>query len=272
MRWARYIWIRELRHREVRFEQNPRFVDWGPMYRVARPALARLTGRAATELDGYAAELQALHGSLAGEAGGLPSAGALMQAPLLYVLVRAERPTVAIETGISAGYSTRFILEAMARNGVGELHSIGLAEFQVRPQDTGSRGLLADRQVGWLVPEGLRGRWHCQLGRSEELLPALLAEHHGRVELFLHDSLHTEATMLWEYGQATPHLAPGGLLVSHDIHTTPAWFAFLRARSLLGDEELDHDLGAVRIGRRSGEERPEVPGPLSGTSPRPASG
>lgn len=228
---------------------------------MARSALARLTGHPPAELDGFAAELAPIHDALVAQAGPLPSAGALMQAPLLYVLTRAERPAVVVETGISAGYSTRLLLEAMARNGAGRLVSIGIARFQVRSEDARTHEALADREVGWLVPPGLRERWSCRLGPSETLLPALLAELSGRLDLFLHDSLHTEATMLWEYRQAVPHLAPGGLLLSHDIHTTAAWWKYLAERGLAGDEELDHDLGAVRVGRRpDGPSAPTGPG------------
>src|SRR5580658_549999 len=58
--WAEYVWIRELRHREVTFRQNPRFRDWRPMYRVARASLARLAQRPVGELDAYFEELAPL--------------------------------------------------------------------------------------------------------------------------------------------------------------------------------------------------------------------
>ena len=256
--WARYLWTRELRGREVTFRENPRFVDWRPMYEVARPGLLRLLGTERGAADAFFDELAPLHRDLDNEAGALPSAGALIQAPLLYVLVRATRPQRVIETGISSGYSARLILEAMERNGAGHLDSIGVDVFAARED---GRAQLAGRGIGWLVPERLHGRWTLRKGKSDDLLPGLLAETPGPIDLFLHDSLHQYPTMHWEYATAFPRIAPGGFLASHDIHANAAWPDFLREQGLAGDEQLDHDLGVVRV--------PSAP---TGTSPRPASG
>jgi hypothetical protein len=262
--WARYVWVRELQHREVAFDVNPRFHDWRPMYRVARPHLARLTGRPAAELDGFFAELAPLHAQLRQEVGALPSAGALIQAPLLYVLARATRPTRAIETGISSGYSARLLLEAMERNGAGHLDSIGIDVFGMTRRPGEAPTALDTRHVGWLVPPALRHRWELHLGTSQEKLPPLLAGRGRDLDLFLHDSLHQYPTMFWEYATAAPALRPGAYLASHDVHANRAWPDFLAREGLTHDEELDHDLGVVRWS----DARPTA----SGTSPTPASG
>ena len=215
------------------------------MYRVSRAALARLADRPVAELDGYFDELGSLQSELLRSVGPLPSAGALMQGPLLYVLVRALRPRRIIETGISSGYSARLMLEALERNQAGQLTSIGIDVFGRTPQPGEAPTALAARHVGWLVPERLKGRWSLKIGPSEEQLPPLLQT--GRdLDLFLHDSLHQYATMHWEYASAWPCLTDGGVLASHDIHANRAWPDFLREERLAGDEELDHDLGVVR--------------------------
>ncbi|MCI4335964.1 MAG: class I SAM-dependent methyltransferase [Thermoplasmata archaeon] len=245
--WVRYIWVREIRPREVGFRANPRFLDWGPMYRVSRRALARVLDRPVEELDGYFAELGPLHRSLWEEVGELPSAGALIQAPLLYVMIRARRPQRLIETGISSGYSARLILEALERNGVGHLDSIGVDIFALRSSTAADDTGLAGRRVGWLVRPGLSGRWTLHLGKSDEHLPPVLAALDGPLDLFLHDSLHQYPTMRWEYSTAWPHLASEGLLLSHDIHANPAWFEFLGDHAVSESAELDHDLGVARV-------------------------
>jgi Methyltransferase domain len=244
--WAEYVWIRELRHREVTFRQNPRFRDWRPTYRVARAPLARLAQRPVGELDAYFEELAPLQADLLGSVGPLPSAGALMQAPLLYVLVRALRPKRLIETGISSGYSARLILEAIERNGDGHLTSIGIDVFGRTPQPGEAASPLETRRIGWLVPDRLKGAWTLRVGTSEEHLPELVAGGRRDLDVFLHDSLHQYATMRWEYATAFPALSDGALLASHDIHANAAWPEFVREHRLGGDEELDHDLGAVR--------------------------
>jgi Methyltransferase domain len=239
----------------VLFDTNPRFRDWGPMYRVARRPMARLTGRPIDELDRAFAELGPLHAQLRAEAGALPSAGALMQAPLLYVIVRVLRPQRLIETGISSGYSARLILEALERNGGGHLDSIGVDVFALRTGRGSAPSPLEGRHVGWLVPERLKSRWDLHIGRSDELLPALVPAGRRDLDLFLHDSLHQYPTMHWEYATAAPALTPGAILASHDVHANAAWPDFLRESGLSSDVELDHDLGAVRMPDRAPDAR-----------------
>lgn len=244
--WLHWIWVRELHAREIFFRDHPRFLFWRPMYRVSRRPLAHLLGRPLAELDGYFDELAPLHTQLVQEVADYPIAGALSQAPLLYVLVRATKPAWVIETGISSGYSTRLLLEGLRRNGSGHLDSIGVDVFAVRDQEHPDSAALARRRVGWLVPESFAPFWRLHLGRSEEILPGLLQGRGATLDLFLHDSLHQYATMKWEYATAYPALAPGGLLASHDIHTSPAWREFLAERRLSEAAELDRDLGVAR--------------------------
>jgi hypothetical protein len=195
--WARYVWVREIRQQEVPFEVNPRFRDWRPMYRVARPGLERLTGLPPSRLDAYFGELGPLQRSLVTEVGALPSAGALMQAPIIYVLVRALQPKLLIETGISSGYSARLILEALRRNGGGFLHSIGIDVFALRDPTQPEASGLGSRRVGWLVPPEFQDLWALHIGKSEDVLPGLLTSAASPVDLFLHDSLHQYPTMRW---------------------------------------------------------------------------
>jgi hypothetical protein len=245
-RWTRYLFEHEILHREVRFGDHPRFRDWRPMYRLCREDLARLCGRRAEELDRYFAELPQLHDALAREVTDLPAAGALWQAPLLYVVVRAMQPRWLIETGISSGYSSRFLLEALARNGTGHLDSIGLNELALGRTPEAIARSIAGRPVGWLVPERLHSLWGRHVGTSQAVLPTLLADRADPLDIFLHDSEHVFATMMAEYSTAFPRLGAGGWLLSHDIHNSAAWPQFLAEHHLVGDAELDHDLGAVR--------------------------
>ncbi|MCI4368430.1 MAG: class I SAM-dependent methyltransferase [Thermoplasmata archaeon] len=245
--WARFLYRHDLRHEDVRLMDNPRFADWEPMYRVAREPLARLTGRTPEELDRFYRELAPIHRQLEAEAGRLQGASALMQAPLLYLIVRATHPALALETGVSSGFSSRLILEALEANGSGELHSIGVAQVAAGRSSDGLGDAVAARPIGYLVSERLRARWHLHFGRSDDVMPGLLTSLAQPLDLFLHDSRHQYDTMTWEYTTALPHLRPNGLLLSHDIHTCRAWPDFIAARSLAGDEELDHDLGGVRV-------------------------
>lgn len=159
--------------------------------------------------------------------------------PQLYAVVRAVKPAVVVETGVASGLSSAHILRALAVNGSGALHSIDLPNVQ-----HGSI-LPRGRASGWIVPDSLRGPWTLHVGDSREILPALLGAL-GRVDLFLHDSDHSYESMSFEFEQAYPRLAPGGLLMSDDVHLHGAWKDFC----------AKHGLRPARIGHLGLTQKP----------------
>lgn len=131
---------------------------------------------------------------------------------LLYGLTRAVKPQIVVETGVAHGVSTAFILQALRENGAGRLHSIDLPPLAVD----------ADRFVGTLVPEDIRDRWTLHRGSVQRLLPRVLRSV-GHVGLFVHDSLHTYAHMMWELQSVTPFLEAGAAVVMDDVHRNAAF-------------------------------------------------
>jgi predicted O-methyltransferase YrrM len=122
----------------------------------------------------------------------------------LYLLVRAARPRIAVETGVLYGGSSGHILAAMDANGEGELYSIDLPHHPGEPS------------TRFLVPGHLHRRWTLVEGDTRRQLPPLLGRL-GAIDWFFHDSLHTFDHMTWEYETALPFLSPGGILASHDV-------------------------------------------------------
>jgi len=72
------------------------------------------------------------------------------------------------------------------------------------------------------VPPELHDRWTFVPGASRRRLAPLLAEL-GSIDLFVHDSHHTRATMRVEFAAAWPALAPGGVLLADDVHGNDAF-------------------------------------------------
>lgn len=158
----------------------------------------------------------------------------------LYCLVRLVAPEKVLETGVANGSSTCAILEAMRCNGKGTLYSIDLvfkqdaaldcrlSEANIKMEDCTT--IPCDKEPGWLVPHEWRDRWEFIEGDSLEEMPKLLMST-GPIDIFFHDSVHTEAHMLQEFRIVYPHLREGGLLLADDIfirdHDAIAKFALI---------------------------------------------
>jgi hypothetical protein len=120
-----------------------------------------------------------------------------------WTLCRLLRPAVVVETGVHDGLSSAVILQALAANGGGRLVSIDLPSLD----------LPAGKTPGWLVPEELRKNWTLRLGDARKLLEPALDEC-GRIDLFFHDSDHSQLHQRFELTSARKHMAAGGVLYS----------------------------------------------------------
>lgn len=136
-----------------------------------------------------------------------------------YVVCRLLKPAVVVETGVAYGVTSSFILHALETNGKGVLYSIDLPPLA---RD-------ADKFVGVLVPAELRHRWKLFRGVNKRVLPSLLKEL-GRVDLFLHDSLHTYDNMKFELRRIVPYLSRPGVVISDDIHGNRAFLEWVLER------------------------------------------
>lgn len=151
----------------------------------------------------------------------------------LMILLRPER---VVETGVARGVTSRMILEALDRTGTGHLWSIDLPAMD---------GTLHD-QVGVAVPERLRSRWTYIVGTSRQRLPDLLAQI-APIDLFVHDSSHTERNMLFELQHAWPALRRGGL-IADDIQQSRAFARFTATVTAADCYVAQADDGSALIG------------------------
>jgi hypothetical protein len=128
------------------------------------------------------------------------------QAAAIWCVVAHSRPAIVVETGVAHGLTSRVILEGLKRNGAGHLWSIDLPA--VDP--------ALHREIGIAVQPDLRSRWSYVAGTSRERLPGLVRKL-KRVDLFVHDSLHTARNMCFELDTVWPTLTPGGIAVVDDV-------------------------------------------------------
>jgi len=138
----------------------------------------------------------------------------------IWCLIRHLRPRNVVETGVLHGVTSRFILEALERNGVGHLWSIDLPPMEPVWQD----------EIGIAVGDRFRSRWSYIKGTSKRRLPGLLSSL-GQIDLFIHDSLHSEQNVRFEVDRAFAALRPGGAIVVDDIDANWAFRTFTQAFS-----------------------------------------
>jgi len=146
----------------------------------------------------------------------------------IWSLIRKLNATRIVETGVAHGVTTRFILEALA--GRGQLWSIDLPPTAA-PE--------LHRDIGAAVGIWPAEQWSLILGPSRRRLPRLLAAV-APIDIFVHDSQHSEYNMLFEMTRAWDALRPGGALVVDDVDLNWAFEDFSRtvnARKLIAEAE-----------------------------------
>ncbi len=160
-----------------------------------------------------------------------------LRAQILYVVCRLVRPAIVVETGVADGFSSSFILAALEENRRGSLYSIDL------PNQAGQE-VPKDKATGWVIPERLRARWVLGLGSSRELLPSLLARL-KTIDVFFHDSYHCYENMIFEFGEATRVLRPGGILICDDITDNAAFATFCASRPCRSEKIFKTGIASV---------------------------
>lgn len=133
----------------------------------------------------------------------------------LYSLCRIVKPKIIVETGIAYGRSSSYLLQALNDNKIGKLYSI---DFTFRPWESKS-------MIGSAIPNNLKYRWEFIFGPSSKKLKPILNEL-GKIDIFLHDSLHTFKNMMFEFQTVWPFIEEDGFLLSDDILGNAAFFDF----------------------------------------------
>jgi len=132
-------------------------------------------------------------------------------AKLCYGFCRIIKPDIVVETGVAYGVTSAFLLQALDKNGKGILHSIDLPPLG-----------FDYYWSGIFIPESIRYRWRLHLGSSKRVLPHLLSEL-DKIELFVHDSLHSYGNMKFEFDTISSRLTHSSVLLADDIDVNIAF-------------------------------------------------
>ncbi len=140
---------------------------------------------------------------------------------IIYLIIRHIRPDVVIETGVGPGGSSAFILKALNDNKKGILYSIDLPgnDAIVYPKIGKNFNIHVPNgwEVGWLIPPWLKNRHFLIIGDSRKELVKLLNRLNKKVDVFLHDSLHTDEHILMEFTTVFPAMSSKGVLLCDDV-------------------------------------------------------
>jgi predicted O-methyltransferase YrrM len=120
-----------------------------------------------------------------------------------YALLRSLRPAHVVETGTDKGLGSLIFASALLRNGTGRLTTMDI-----------------NADSGYMIG----GRYADVVTRRIGDSTALLRDLHEPVDMFLHDSLHTEEHELAEYTAVADQLSPQAVVLSdHPSWALPRW-------------------------------------------------
>lgn len=143
--------------------------------------------------------------------------------PLIYFLIRRLRPRVIVETGVSAGWSSRASLLALQQNGEGgRLYSSDFPLFRFNSPE---------KYVGCLVPDGLRATWSLDIRGDKHALPEILAKVNS-VDLFHYDSDKSLSGRRFALDLVSKKLAPNAVLLMDDIQDNLYFYNYVEMQCM----------------------------------------
>lgn len=130
---------------------------------------------------------------------------------VIYILIRALRPKVVHESGVANGVSSFFILNALNKNGSGELYSFDVSKM-----------------VGCLLDQDEKNRWSLIIldRKNTEASFRINLRSIPDVDFFLHDSDHAYNVQMFEYTTLYRRINRNGILASDDVDGSYAFLHF----------------------------------------------
>ena len=132
----------------------------------------------------------------------LPSPIPLGRRVAWYALIRIYKPKVIVETGTDKGIGSLLIQKALEKNGYGILYTLDI-----------------DRHSGSMFDESDLKKVRFLIGDSIESIKSI-----NDVDLFIHDSDHSDEHERNEYLAVSPKLTQNALVISDNSHVTDVLF------------------------------------------------
>jgi predicted O-methyltransferase YrrM len=158
-----------------------------------------------------------------------------------YILVRALKPRVVLETGTDVGMGSAVLARALQRNAEDGGLPGHLWTFDFGPE------------AGWATPEAL-GAWVTLVpGDLRQTLPRTVEDDlPGPIDLMIHDSDHSYEHEMFEFRTVGAHLAEEGVLLTDNGHVTTVLRDYSqdtgRRYSFWKEQPKDHPYPGAGIG------------------------
>lgn len=162
----------------------------------------------------FAAEIEAANATLRDTPVKLHGPGNL---DLIFHLSEYVNARSAVETGVSAGWSTLAFLLSLKNRPGAQLASTDMS-YPGSPKE-------AAQYVGCVVPQNLRDRWHLITEPDRVGLPIALAEL-PELDICHYDSDKSYDGRMWAYRHLWRALRSGGIFLSDDIEDNLGFFHF----------------------------------------------
>lgn len=163
---------------------------------------------------------------------------------ILYFYARHKQPQTVVETGVSAGWSSRAILDALYKNKKGILYSNDLP-YKERPSKNDSAHLDKE-QIGILVDKKLEQRWKLHLGSDKENLPKIVSGVNA-VDLFHYDSDKSYSGRNFAMEKVRPKLHASSVTIMDDISDNGFFRDFVQ-REDVEWEIIDSQTSGKKVG------------------------
>tara|TARA_Y100001980_G_C14526356_1_gene301882 strand:+ start:321 stop:1082 length:762 start_codon:yes stop_codon:yes gene_type:complete len=127
--------------------------------------------------------------------------------PLLYYLVRKNKPKVIVETGVAAGFSSTAILSAIKKNSYGTLYSSDFPYFRLKSPE---------KFIGYIVDEELRENWELFISSDKNNLPKIIKKI-DKIDLFHYDSDKSYGGRYFALELLKNYLSKDSVIIMDDI-------------------------------------------------------
>ena len=126
---------------------------------------------------------------------------------LIYFYTRLLKPSVVIETGVAAGWSSYSFLKAMEINKKGSLYSSDYPYLKIpNPKSF----------IGILVPNELKKRWNVLIEGDKKNIPKIL-ENLDKIDIFHYDSDKSYSGRNFTYNMIKGKFSDKSILIMDDI-------------------------------------------------------